>query len=109
MNSICSIVQFMVQSRFYSISLIYIFLPHTCVFPGISNRPIIESVDSISRDGPDITYNVYVMHYKTSNISEQVAIVFAQDLILVSSLQKLPSIPEFDCNIMLYYMQLLVK
>ena len=31
---------------------------------------IIESVDSISRDGPDIY--IYVIHYKTPNISEQV-------------------------------------
>ena len=31
---------------------------------------IIESVDSISRDGPDMY--IYVIHYKIPNISEQV-------------------------------------
>ena len=30
---------------------------------------IIESVDSISRDGPDIA--IYVIHYKNENNSEQ--------------------------------------
>ena len=32
---------------------------------------IIESVNSISRDGPDMPYN-YVIHYKKVNNSEQI-------------------------------------
>ena len=33
----------------------------------------IESVDSISRDGPDM-YTYYVIHYKTPKIMEQVTL-----------------------------------
>ena len=37
-----------------------------------TQRSIIESVDSISRDGPDTS--IYVIHYKKSKISEQVSL-----------------------------------
>ena len=33
---------------------------------------IIESVDSISRDGPDMYIILYVIHYRIPNVSEQV-------------------------------------
>ena len=38
------------------------------VYGAGNKRDIIESVDSISRDGPDCPYN-YVIHYKIENIS----------------------------------------
>ena len=33
---------------------------------------IIESVDSLSRDGPDMPYILYVIHYKKVNNLEQI-------------------------------------
>ena len=36
--------------------------------------PIIESVDSISRDDPDMYMYVHVIHYKTSKILAQVTL-----------------------------------
>ena len=51
---------------------------HLCVhLPGACIIIIIESVDSISRDGPDIAI-LYVMHYKNLNNSEQLKILKLQ-------------------------------
>ena len=53
--------------------------------PGVFKmvRHIIESVDSISRDGPDTP--IYVIHHKKPNISEQ--ILFLEHIYYLPSLR----------------------
>ena len=44
---------------------------------------IIESVDSVNRDGPNTP--IYVIHYKHPNISEQVTVKFLTVKVIISS------------------------
>ena len=53
-----------------SVAIHLLVVLYACHWSTTVNIPvIIESVDSISRDGPDIA--IYVIHYKNLNNSEQ--------------------------------------